>query len=158
MIDFRLTDEQQLLEQSVRDAVAQITKTTGAISIESTDGRDLYYVETVERPGPLWRLPLSGGAPVKIVDSILFGNFDVIDTGLYYMDRSPGESGGFFTDQAGGEARLQFFDFATRRSTTIARNLGVVRPGLTVSRDGRTIFFTRVDSAVDELMLVENFH
>ena len=101
--------------------------------------------------------PLSGGAPVKIADNIVLGNFDVIEKGLYYIDRSPGESGAFFTDAAGGEARLQFYDFATRRATTIARNLGTVRPGLTVSRDGRTIFFARVDSAVDELMLVENF-
>jgi hypothetical protein len=38
-----------------------------------------------------------------------------------------------------------------------ARSLGTVRPGLTVSRDGRTIYFTRVDAATDELMLVENF-
>jgi hypothetical protein len=135
----------------------QVTKTSGAISIESTDGRDLYYVETVERPSALWRFPLAGGAPVKIADNVVLGNFDVIDKGLYYIDRSPGESGGFFVDRTGGEARLQFFAFATRRSTTIARNLGTVRPGLTVSGDGRTVFFTREDSAVDELMLVENF-
>ena len=40
----------------------------------------------------------------------------------------------------------------------IGQSLGrQVWAGLTVSRDGRTIFFTRVDSAVDELMLVDNF-
>jgi hypothetical protein len=39
----------------------------------------------------------------------------------------------------------------------VARNLGVIGPGLSASRDGRTIFYSRVDSAVDELMLVENF-
>jgi len=57
-----------------------------------------------------------------------------------------------------GETRLQYFDFATRRSTTVARNLGNVFVGpLTASRDGPTIFFTRMDSSVDDLMLVENF-
>ena len=49
------------------------------------------------------------------------------------------------------------FDFATRRSVTVARNLGNVDVGFTVSPDGRTILYSRVDSSVDDLMMVENF-
>ena len=61
-------------------------------------------------------------------------------------------------DAPSGETRLQYFDLATRRTTTVARNLGNVFVGpLTASLDGRTIFFCRVDSSVDDLMLVENF-
>jgi hypothetical protein len=48
-------------------------------------------------------------------------------------------------------------NFAARRSSTVARNLGDVRTGLTASPDGRTILYTRTDSSVDDLMLVENF-
>ena len=44
-----------------------------------------------------------------------------------------------------------------RSSRTVARNLGDVLPSLTASPDGRTILYTRVDSSVDDLMLVENF-
>jgi hypothetical protein len=70
----------------------------------------------------------------------------VLDAGVYYVD------------QLAGETRLQFFNFATGRSSIVARNLGNVRTGLTSSRDGRTLLYTRQDSSVDDLMLVENFH
>jgi hypothetical protein len=111
----------------------------------------------VDRPSSLWRLPLTGGAPVKVLDGVVLGNFDVVEAGIYYIDRVSGEAGVFYTDRPAGDTRLQYFDFSTRRSTTVARNLGTVGPGLTASRDGRTILYTRVDSSVDDLMLVENF-
>ena len=81
----------------------------------------------------------------------------MLDGGIYYIDRPSGEGGLLYTDQPSGETRLQYFDFATRRSTTVARNLGNVFLGLTASKDGRTIFYSRVDSSVDDLMLVDNF-
>ena len=71
--------------------------------------------------------------------------FVVLERGIYYIN------------QPSGEARLQFFDFTTGRSTTVAHNLGEVRLALTASADGRTILYSRVDSSVDDLMLVENF-
>jgi eukaryotic-like serine/threonine-protein kinase len=138
-------------------AAIQVTNAVGAVSIESPDGRDLYYVEAAERPSALWRFPLTGGAPVKILEGVIFGNFDVIDRGIYYIDRAAGLAGGFFIERARGETRLQYFDFSTRRSTIVAHNLGTVGPGLSASRDGRTVFFSRVDSSVDELMIVDNF-
>jgi Tol biopolymer transport system component len=138
-------------------AAVPVTKNVGAIAIESLDGRDLYYVEAVDRPSSVWRLPLAGGAPTKVLDGVVLGDFDVVEGGIYYIDRVSGEAGVFFTDRPSGETRLRYFDLATRRSTTVARNLGVVGPGLSASRDGRTVFFTRADSSIDELMLVDNF-
>jgi len=135
----------------------QVTTSEGVLAIESYDGRDLYYIEAVHRPSPLWRLPLAGGSAVKVVDGVILGNFDVVEGGIYYIDRESGERGVFLADRPAGETRLQYFDFASRRSTTVARNLGTVGPGLSASRDGRTVFFSRIDSSVDELMLVEDF-
>ena len=60
-------------------------------------------------------------------------------------------------DRPSGETRLEYFDFSTRRSTTVGRNLGNVDIPLTASPDGRTILFPRWDSSIDDLMLVENF-
>jgi dipeptidyl aminopeptidase/acylaminoacyl peptidase len=138
-------------------AEVQVTNHVGSIALESHDGRDLYYIEATERPSALWHLPLLGGPAEKVLDGVFLGNFDVVEGGIYYIDRLVGEAGAFFTDRPGGETRLQYFDFATRRSTTVARDLGRVGFGLSASRDGRTIFFSRVDSSVDELMLVDNF-
>ena len=39
----------------------------------------------------------------------------------------------------------------------MATNLGTIGLGLSATRDGRTIFFSRVDSSIDELILVDNF-
>ena len=52
------------------DAV-QVSPTPGLLALESIDGAHLYYVEsmTTDAPGPLWRLPLHGGAPVKLVEA-----------------------------------------------------------------------------------------
>jgi len=67
------------------------------------------------------------------------------------------KKGAYYIDQLRGETRLQFLDFLTGKTTTIAQNLGEVSPGLTASPDGKTILYTRVDSSIDDLMLVENF-
>ena len=137
-------------------APIQVTDNAGALAIESYRG-DLYYVDFVGRPGAVWRLPSGGGGAVKVLDGVVLGNFDVVEGGLYYIDRVSGEAGAFFTDRPGGETRLRYFDFSTSRSTIVARHLGSVGFGLSASRDGRTIFFSRVDSSSDELMLVESF-
>ena len=55
------------------------------------------------------------------------------------------------------EYRLQFLEYANGKSTMVARNLGRVSFSLGASPDGRTILYRRVDSSVDDLMLVENF-
>jgi Tol biopolymer transport system component/DNA-binding winged helix-turn-helix (wHTH) protein len=138
------------------DAI-QVTSNGGFAAFESADGYYLYYNQTMETPSPLWRQPVSGGVPSKVLDGVVRAAFSVIEGGIYYVDRPSGESGLLYTDQPSGETRLQYFDLATHRTTTVARNLGNVFLGLTASKDGRTILYSRVDSSVDDLMLVENF-
>jgi tricorn protease-like protein len=138
-------------------AAVQVTTSEAYDPTESPDGAYLYYVETYDKPSPLWRLPLSGGVPVKVLDGVFFGNFMVLDRGIYYIDKPSGQRGIHYLDKFIGEARLQYFDLATRKSTTVARNLGDVGAFLTASPDGRTLLYSREDSRIDDLMLVENF-
>jgi dipeptidyl aminopeptidase/acylaminoacyl peptidase len=152
------TGEDRIWKLPAAGGVAvRVTNHVGYTPIESPDGAHLYYVESVLTPGALWRLPASGGLPVKVLEGVVLGNFAVLDRGIYYIDRPSGEASIFMIDRPSGETRLQYFDFATRTSTTVARNLGNVGFPLTASADGRTIFYTREDSSVDDLMLVESF-
>jgi eukaryotic-like serine/threonine-protein kinase len=139
----------------------RITRDPGLVPIESFDGRDLYYVAAADRPSALWRIPVAGGTPVKMLDGVLFGNFDVVESGIYYVERVSGSPrtnvSPVLPTASGSETRLQYFDLSTGRSTTIAQNLGMAGHGLSVARDGRTIFFARIDSMIDELMQVDDF-
>ena len=127
-------------------------------AIESFDGRDLYYADAAEQSSAVWRVSLVGeGAPGKVLDEVVFGNFDVVPGGIYYIDRGSSETGEFVTDRPRRETRLRYLDCATGHSTTVAENLGAVTFGLSAARDGRAVFFSRVDSSVDELMVVDDF-
>lgn len=139
------TGDWQVWKVPVRggDAV-QVTSAGGFRAIEGVDGAYAYYGHA---PGTtaVWRISAAGGQPVKLLERVSVSAFAVVERGIYYVD------------QPSGETRLQFFDFASGRSTTVARGLGEVLPLLTASRDGRTILYARVDSSIDDLMLVENF-
>ena len=138
----------------------RVTADPGIVPLESPDGRHLYYVSAADRPSTLWQMRVAGGRPVKLVDGVLFGNFAVVDDGIYYLERVTSRATDGGARGAGASAadiRLQFYDLSRGRAITIATNLGMAGHGLSASRDGRHIFFARVDSTIDELMLVDDF-
>jgi hypothetical protein len=97
----------------------QITTNIGFQAFESSDGAYVYYTQTQGAPSALWRVPASGGQPVRVLEGVIQRAFTVLEKGIYYID------------QPAGDARLQFYDFAAGRSTTVARNPGGVELGLT---------------------------
>jgi len=150
--------QQQVFKMPVTGGEAiQLTTSLGVVPIESTDGRYLYYLESIDKPSPVWRIPVSGGPAVKVLDGVALGNYDVTSRGIYYIDLPMNEGSSHYLDKPSGETRLEYYDFTTHRSTTVARNLGLVDVGVTATLDGRTILYSRMDASVDDLMLVENF-
>jgi len=121
----------------------QVTPNQGTQAFEAPNG-SLYYL-TASIVSPVWRLAASGGPPVKVLDGILWFNFCLVEKGAYYID------------SLGKETRLQYLDLVTGKSTTVASDLGPVRAGLTATKDGRTILFSREDASTDDLLVVENF-
>jgi hypothetical protein len=97
-------------------------------------------------PAPIWRMAVTGSPPIKILDGVFNYSFAVLEKGAYFM-----------TQPSNGLA-LEYLDFSTGRSTTIAGRFGEPSSGggLAISPDGRTILYVRKDSSIDDLMLVEN--
>jgi eukaryotic-like serine/threonine-protein kinase len=122
----------------------QVSHNGEYVPFESLDGTDVYSTQTVSAASALWRVPVAGGEPVKVLERVVFRNFVPLEGGVYYID------------QLSDEASLQFFDFASRRSTAVVHGLGDLRYGLTVTADGRAILYSRVDVMIDDLMFVEN--
>jgi serine/threonine protein kinase/Tol biopolymer transport system component len=129
------------------DAVQVTPNQGGGGAVESPDGSSIYY-HMSSVVSPLWRLPTAGGEPVKVLDGVVWFNWCLFANGVYYID---------YTDPLTKETRLQYLNFLTGKTTTVARNLGEVSAGLTVSPDGKTLLYTRVDSYDVDLMIVENF-
>jgi serine/threonine protein kinase len=139
-------------------AAVRVTDALGIAPQESVDGAYLYYIETLDKPCPLWRMPVGGGKAEKVLDGVVLANYVVMKGGIYYIDRPSGAGGTYFVDDPSGETRLQYLNLSTRKSMTMAHNLGKVDLPLTASPDGRTILFGRIDAPADDLVLVENFH
>ena len=126
----------------------QVTQNGGYVAFESPDGAQLYYTQTATAPSALWRLPVSGGRPVKVLEGVVRRAFVILEKGVYYASlEAPSQPG----------AKLLYFDFATGKSTSVATLGREIDLGLTATADGRTILYTKVDSSVNDLMLVENF-
>ena len=99
--------------------------------------------------------PAGALPPVKVLDGFVSGSFDVLEGGIYYIDRSSGDAG--LRHRLGGQCgESPVFRFLpgvdTRRGRT--RRCGF---SLSASQDGRHVFFSRVDSSINKQMLVDNF-
>lgn len=128
----------------------QITKNGGFAPIESPDGKSLYYTK-FDAAGA-WRVPVDGGEEIKVLDEPprnYWGYFAVATDGLYF--------GG---DVGGNRPGLKFYDFATKKITSLGsmeKEPYEGAPGLSVSPDGHSILYLQLDEARNNLMLAENF-
>jgi Tol biopolymer transport system component len=130
---------------SAGGAATQLTRHGGHISSTSKDGKFLYYVNFVAGRSGLSRVPVAGGAEVKVLDSIYHLGFAVTGSGIYFIAATNDGSS------------IQFLSFKTGKVTPIAPVDGRVHPGLSVSPDGRFLLYSFAQITGSDLMLVENF-
>jgi Tol biopolymer transport system component/tRNA A-37 threonylcarbamoyl transferase component Bud32 len=123
----------------------QVTRNGGAASVESPDGKTLYFLKAVS-DSALWSMPVEGGDEREVIPVVSFLNFAVRTEGIYYLTPI----------DATGRTRINL-----RRTNGKTETLATLsmRPGtgLDVSKDGSTILYTVFDRKSSDLMLVENF-
>jgi Tol biopolymer transport system component len=147
------------------DATAtQVTLDGGAVALESPSRQHLYYTKERSGTSSLWRMALPSGVPERVVEGVASRAFQVLDHGIYYLERDTtsvlpgmGALAGVGALRSDEGARLQFFDFSDGKSRTLAHLKGPVEIGLAVSRDGRKVAYTQVDDISSDLMMLENF-
>jgi eukaryotic-like serine/threonine-protein kinase len=119
----------------------QVTRNGGFASLESQDGKSIYYTKMQASDTSLWKLSFDAHEEVQVLPSILLHNFDVVDDGIYFED---------------GGSKLQFFDTHVGKITTLTQ-LPEGYVGLSVSPNRKSIVLTHSTPGSSELMLVDNF-
>jgi serine/threonine protein kinase/Tol biopolymer transport system component len=124
----------------------QVTKQGGWLPFESPDGKSVYYEKGEgEIPG-LWKVPVEGGEETLVLEQL--GSRQWLSWGL--------TTEGIYFYHASTKA-IEFFSFATRRITQIAKLENPPSTGLAASPDGRWILYAQLDQNTSRIMLVENF-
>ena len=125
-------------------------------AFESADGKSLLYRPRFDRRGtPLLSVPLTGGAPRRLVECVY--GFSVASESIYYYPCRRGFPALSPFDIAPLELRLM--DVATGRSRSIGTLEEVEDPfwGPNVSPDGSSVLYARLKNAGQDLMMIENF-
>jgi Tol biopolymer transport system component/DNA-binding winged helix-turn-helix (wHTH) protein len=128
----------------------------GGRAWESTDGTGVFYQRT-EGDSPLYFQPLVGGAPRQQIACVTGSRFSVGPQGIYYV---PCQTVGSLDRHI----PVRLLNLATGQDRPFALLDDVVFPAwglrngcFDVSRDGRTIVYSRLVNRGADLMLIENF-
>ena len=129
--------------------LVQITKHGGFTAFESRDSRYVYYSKGSIGHG-VWRVPVGGGDEVQVMcdgGAGLWGQWTLADNGIYFINYHS------------NDLAVEFFDFATKKTTSIVNleNVNEFISGLTISSDGRQVLYTQQDPVNSDIMLVDNF-
>lgn len=134
----------------------QVTTNGGYEAVESGDGQFLYYNKFGYETIGIFRMPVQGGDETFVFDFIQLestGDWYLANDGIYFIQR-------YDSLKLSAPMAIRFFDFATRRKTTVValdRDPGS-NPGLSVSADGQSFILSKIDNLNWDIMLVENFH
>lgn len=124
----------------------QVTRTGAFAAIASPDGRFLYYAANRLPGTSLKRLNLSDGTESTVATNILPREYFPTAGGVYYVTghQYQGQSLQFYSSQSGKTERIASFDRSIRGS-------------ITLSPDGRQLFYSQVDEDGSDLLFVEKF-
>ncbi len=128
-------------------APVQITHTGGISAQESDDGRYLYFSKYEQRG--VWRMPLQGGPEVRVhekPDGADWFNWGLAKKGIYFLDAA-----------SEPKTKVEFYDFATGKTSEV---WALDKPwgwGLSVSPDNQSVLFVQSEYEQSNIMVVKNF-
>ena len=123
----------------------QVTKNGGWFSMESPDGKFLYYTKLNRSEDALWRMPVEGGPEELVLDSVRARHFTLAGGNLYYAHFE------------NGKTAVRVMDLGERKSRVLFEISKPLWLGLSVSPDQRWILYSQDDNYGSDLMLMENF-
>lgn len=131
-------------------SAVRVTNGEASLGFESPDGKLLYFVRGMGIPG-VWATSVTGGDETFVLADVNEGFWGVADSGIAFL----------LTAQKGVREtpEIRFFDFWSKRISTLATLPGTntVLTGFAVSRDARSVLWTRLDSYQSDLMLVDEW-
>lgn len=133
------------------DRPVDVTRSEAIEGHESQDGRLLYFIRGLHRPG-IMSMPISGGEPVPVVPGVTPDSWTITKAGIVYLT--------LFKVPASEKPHLKLFD---PKSETV-RDLGELPAlrgpivgGFAASWDGRMHFWVQSDAELADLMLVDQW-
>ena len=125
----------------------QVTKNGGIGAIESADGLSLYYSKYPT--GGVWKMPASGGQETQVLDQPRGGG---------WFDWALAEKGVYFMKSAKLlEETVNYFDFSTQKTTTVATLDKPIGWGLALAPDGKSLLYVETEFSESSIMLLKNF-
>lgn len=129
----------------------QITFNGGFEGYESPDGKLFYFTKERGNHG-IYSVPANGGkeelAP-ELKEAGYWRSWTLVNQGICFPVK-----------KSDAEWALQFFSFATRRTSSLFTVTDAPlwwMPGLALSEDGRRLIYAHLEKPYDELILMENF-
>jgi Tol biopolymer transport system component len=129
----------------------QITKNGGVFAAESVDGLSLYYSKL--QVSGIYKMPLRGGEEERVLDRAGGGewaNWALARNGIYFRDSKKSKDHDYI-------GLLNFFDFASRKITTVSVLDQPGGVGIGLSADDRSVLYDGKGDAESSIMLVKNF-
>jgi Tol biopolymer transport system component/DNA-binding winged helix-turn-helix (wHTH) protein len=141
----------------------QITRTGGLNAVESADGRFLYYSKY--ETGGVWRMPLNGGQESRVLDQPsgrAWYNWGLTPSGIYFLHPEDfsldSRSGSDFLNHVEPlKTMVDFFEFASHKTTHISTLDKPTGWGLAVAPDGRSLLYVETEFEESSIMLLKNF-
>jgi WD40 repeat protein len=134
----------------------RVTHGSGTDPFDSPDGRTIYFARD---NGGLWSIPAAGGAITPVgPQSVQGGWFSITARGLFFADLYPGGAPGVSVPST--PKPIWLLPAPGGKPVEVGRIEGAVRretPDFTMSADGRTAFFSILDTSASQIRMLEGW-